>query len=303
VTRRALPRRALLAAAITAGLPRPARAVAVAGVLDLDTRRIGFGGLSAVWLGDAPAGSPLPLAALSDTGAWLQASLRLDAALRPVALDLRRTGRLADEQGRPLPRGDLSDAEALARLPDGRFLVAFERWHRIRLYDTLDGPARHVHAPPGLADSPRNGGIEALAVLPDGRILAIAESLPAGPGVRRAWLGRLGPRGVAWQRLAYRPAEGLDPTGAAALPDGRVLVIERGFSLLGGFFGRVALLPGVAAPVLEGPTVLQFPGALPAENWEGVAVARAGPRLVAAVVSDDNEHPLQRSLLAVVALG
>jgi hypothetical protein len=272
-------------------------------VLELDTRRIGFGGLSGLWLGDAPAGAPLPLSTVSDTGGWLEGALRLDAALRPVGLDLRRTGRLSDEQGRPLPRRDLADAEALARLPDGRFLVAFERWHRIRLYDTLAAAARHVHAPPGLSDAPRNGGIEALTVLPDGRLLAIAESLSAGPGLRRAWTGRFGPRGVSWQPLAYRPAEGLEPTGAAALPDGRVLVIERGFSVLGGFYGRVALLPGAAGPMLEGPTVLEFPGALPAENWVGVAVARAGEGLVAGFVSDDNEHPLQRSLLAVATLG
>lgn len=303
---RRLPRRALLAAALAASAPRAPRAtgpIAITGVLELDTRRIGFGGLSGLWLGDAPAGAPLPLFAVSDTGAWLEASLGLDAALRPARFDLLRAGRLADEQGRPLRRGEMSDAEALARLPDGRFLVAYERTHRLRLHDRLDAPARHLHPPPGISDAPRNGGIEALAVLPDGRILAIAESLRAGPGLRRAWTGRLGPRGVAWEVLAYRPAEGLEPTGAAALPDGRVLVIERGFSVLGGFFGRVALLPGVAAPVLEGPTVLEFPGALPAENWEGVAVARAGARLVAGFVSDDNEHPLQRTLLAVATLG
>jgi hypothetical protein len=296
-------RRALLVASLATGLPRLVPAASVTGLLELDTRRIGFGGLSGLWLGDAPPGAALPMLAVSDTGAWLEASLGLDGALRPAALDIRRTGRLSDEQGRPLARRDLADAEALARLPDGRLLVAFERWHRIRLYDRLGGPARHVHTPPGLAEAPRNGGIEAMTVLPDGRILAIAESLDAGPGLRRAWAGRLGPRGVAWERLAYRPAEGLDPTGAAALPDGRVLVIERGFSMLGGFHGRVALLPGVAAPVLEGPTVLEFPGALPAENWEGVAVARAGGRLVAGFVTDDNEHRLQRSLLAVAALG
>lgn len=301
-----LPRRAVLAAGLAACAPLPPRAASpavVTGVLDLDTRRIGFGGLSGLWLGDAPAGEVLPLFAVSDTGGWVEAALRLDPALRPLALDVRRTGRLADEQGRPLPHREAADAEALARLPDGRFLVAFERWHRIRLHDRLDGPARHVHPPPGLQDAPRNGGIEALAVLPDGRLLALAESLPAGPGLRRAWAGRLGPRGAEWQALAYRPAGGLEPTGAAALPDGRVLVIERGFSLLGGFSGRVALLPGVAGAVLEGPTVLAFPGDLPAENWEGIAIARAGGRLLAALVSDDNEHPLQRSLLAVVALG
>jgi hypothetical protein len=295
----AAPRRAVLAAGLAAMLPARAQA-RVAGVLALDTRAIGFGGLSGLWLGDAPEGAPLPLAAVSDTGAWLEGLLHLDPALRPVRLELRRSGRLADERGRALPRGRTSDAEALVRLPDGRFLVAFEGWHRVRLYPALDAAAEHLAAPPGLADSPRNGGIEAMTLLPDGRILAIAESLGAGPGLRRAWLGRLGPRGMAWEARAYRPAEGLDPTAAAALPDGRVLVVERGFSLLGGFFGRVAVLPGLTAPVLEGPSLLAYPDALPAENWEGAAVARRGGRLLAGLVSDDNEHPLQRGLLAII---
>lgn len=304
----ALPRhhrRAVLAAALAALSPQAAAegAASVAGVLELDTRRIGFGGLSGLWLGDAPAGAPLPLAAVSDGGGWLEGALLLGPDRAPRRLVLHRTGRLADPHGAPLPRGRAADAEALVRLPDGRFLVAFEGQHRIVLYRTLDAPAEPLSPPPGLEAAPRNGGIEALALLPDGRLLAIAESLAAGPGLRRAWLGRFGPRGVLWQGLAYRPAEGLEPTGAAALPDGRVLVIERGFSVLGGFSGRVALLPGVGPPVLEGATLLEFPGALPAENWEGIALARWGGRLLAGLVSDDNETILQRSLLATLRLG
>jgi hypothetical protein len=300
------PRRALLAAALAAALPGPAAArdtLPVAGVLALDTRRIGFGGLSGLWLGDAPEGAPLPLAAVSDRGGFLEGALHLGPDLSPRRLALHRTGRLADERGRPLPRGQAADAEALARLPDGRFLVAFERRHRIMLYPALGAPGEALPPPPGLEEAPPNGGLEALCVLPDGRLLALAESLPAGPGLRRAWIGRFGPGGVAWQGLAYRPAEGLEPTAAAALPDGRVLVIERGFSLLGGFHGRLALLPDVAGPVLEGGTVLEFPGALEAENWEGIAVARRGGRRLAVLVSDDNGSLLQRSLLAVLPLG
>ena len=300
------PRRAVLAAALAALAPRAAAAegaAAVAGVLALDTRRIGFGGLSGLWLGDAPAGAPLPLAAVSDGGGWLEGALQLGPDLAPRRLVLHRTGRLANSRGATLRCGRAADAEALLRLPDGRFLVAFEGQHRIALYPALDAPAELLAPPPGLEAAPRNGGIEALALLPDGRLLAIAESLAAGPGLRRAWLGRFGPRGVLWQGLAYRPAEGLEPAGAAALPDGRVLVIERGFSVLGGFSGRAALLPGVALPVLEGATLLEFPGALPAENWEGIAVARWGGRLLAGLISDDNENILQRSLLATLPLG
>jgi hypothetical protein len=301
-----LRRRGVLAAALGAAVAaRPSRAASssllVTGVMDIDTRRLGFGGLSGLVVGDAGEGGVLPLWAVSDRGGWVEATLRLDGGLGPRSLEIRRTGRLADAQGRPL-QGEWTDAEALARLPDGRFLVAFERQHRLWLYDTLASPARPFPTPPGLAEAPRNGGIEALAVLPGGHILALTESLPAGSGWRRGWIGRFASGGVAWRPLAYRPEQGLEPTAAAALPDGQVLVVERGFSLLGGFSGRVAMLPAAGGEALEGPEVLRFPGDLPAENWEGAAVARLGRRLIAAFLSDDNEYPLQRSLLALAQI-
>jgi hypothetical protein len=41
---------------------------------------------------------------------------------------------------------------------------------------------------------------------------------------------------------------------------------------------------------------------LPAENWEGVAVTRHEGRVVVALVSDDNESALQRSLMLLFEL-
>ncbi len=212
-------------------------------------------------------------------------------------------GLTRDSRGQPL-RGRMGDSESLARLPDGEWLLGFERWHGLMRYRQLGGPAQPVEPPPGLSGAPDNGGLETLAVLADGRILGIAESLPgtAGEGSRMAWLGTQQQGRMAWSRLSYHPAPGLEPTDAAGLPDGSALVLERHFSLFGGFSCRLAHVPASAfraGGVLRGETWLDMPPDLPAENWEGVAAARVGGRLLVILATDDNENPFQRSLLAL----
>ncbi len=289
----------------------PARPVAVSplpqghrlellGGLELDNGAIGFGGFSGLHLDD-----DLRLTAVSDLARWMTARLVLRDG-RPAGLADLRTGRLRDGAGRPLTRGFGGDAEGLARLPDGSWLVSFERWHRLRSFRGLNGPGAYVEAPPGLDRAPFNGGVEALAVLDDGAWLLVTETLPAGddPRLRRAWLGGPG----AWEALSYRAAEGFDPADAAALPGGGALVLERRFSVFGGFTGRVvrltaAQLRGAAAPgaVLEGEEILRLSRPLPTENYEAIAAARHGGRTLLAVLADDNENMLQRSLLLLFA--
>lgn len=282
------------------GLPHNT-VLAPLGGLHLDRARIGFGGLSGLHIAE-----DLTLTAVSDRGRFLEARLHLDAAGAPAGLTLGRSGWLGDGAGRPLARGHANDAEALARLPDGEWLVAFERWHRIRRYRDLAGPGRHVEAPPGLAEAPANAGLEALAVLADGRWLAIAEGLESAmaPGHAAAWLGGPG----AWTAMAWRSGFGLQAVDAAPLPDGGALVLERGFSLLGGFTGRVAHLPAAAlraagpGAVLAGEEWLRIAPPLPVDNYEGAAVFRHGGRWLLALVSDDNESRLQRTLLLLFAI-
>jgi hypothetical protein len=270
------------------------------GGLVIDASALGGGGFSGAHL--AP---DLTLTMISDRGHWAEARLLLDG-LTPVGLHPLRHGPLRDEAGRPLPRGFAADAEALARRPDGTWLVAFERRHRIRAYRRLDGPGLYVAAPPGLEAAPSNGGLESLAVLPDGRLFAIAETFspPERPDLRHAWLGQPG----AWMPLYWQSSAGFHPTDAAILPDGRALVLERRFSLLGGFSARLvmtapdALRMAREGAVLHGETILMLDDApLPAENWEAVAVTRHGDETLVALISDDNESILQRSLLLLFA--
>ncbi|MEY3729602.1 MAG: hypothetical protein RLZZ57_358 [Pseudomonadota bacterium] len=271
------------------------------GGLVIDAAALGGGGFSGAHL--AP---DLTLTMISDRGHWAEARLLLDG-LTPVGLHPLRHGPLRDEAGKPLPRGFAADAEALARRTDGTWLVAFERRHRIRAYRRLDGPGLYVAAPPGLEAAPSNGGLESLAVLQDGRLFAIAETFtpPKRPDLRHAWLGQPG----AWMPLYWQPSPGFHPTDAAILPDGSALVLERRFSLLGGFAAKLmrtapdAFRTAGEGAVLSGEVILTLNDApLPAENWEGIAVTRYGDEILVALISDDNESILQRSLLLLFAL-
>jgi hypothetical protein len=266
------------------------------GGFEIDRAVLGFGGLSGLHI--AP---DLTVTAISDLGRFAEFALTLGPEFRPTGLALRRSGPLRDPAGRPLPRGHYRDAESLARLPDGAWLVGFERWPRIARYQALDGPARYIAPPPGLAQAPANAGLETLAVLEDGRWLAMAEDLPLpeAPGATAAWLGRPG----AWMRIGWRAGERMHPVDATPLPGGDVLVLERAFSWLGGFWGRVVRLDAAriaaARPgmVLDGTEILRIEPPLPMDNYEGIAAVRHAGRMLVGMVSDDNQSRFQRSLM------
>lgn len=276
----------------------PAGVLRPLGGLMLDPQAFAGGGLSGLHLDPE-----LRLTAVSDRSRWAQGRLVMEGD-RPVGVTDLRSGTLRDGAGGNLPRGGhAGDSEALARAPDGTWLIAFERWHRIRAYRRLDAPGTFVEAPPGIERAPRNGGLESLTVLSDGRWLAIAEDLaPDGQdALRMAWIGGPG----IWRPLSYRPAADFVPTDAAGLPDGGALVLERRFSLLRGFAGRLVRVPPTQlrpGAVMEGTEILRLSAPLPTDNWEGVAVTRWRDRTLVALVSDDNTSPLQRSMLLLFEL-
>ncbi len=281
-----------------APIDRPLRGL---GGFELDAARLGAANLSGIHLDN-----DLVATMVDDRGRWAQARIELREGIAHRLVPIA-SGPLRDGAGRPLSRGRAADAESLARLPDGTWLVGFERWHRLRAYRRIDGPGGYVDAPPGLDRAPLNGGLEALALLADGRLLAITEELapPGAPALRQAWIGRPG----HWMPLAWQPEPGFVPVDAAGLPDGGALVLERRFTLLTGFAARLVRVPAPALAaareggVLAGAPILRLDGgALPAENWEGVAVARHGGRTIVALVADDNGSLLQRSLMLLFEL-
>ncbi len=256
-----------------------------------------FGGWSDLWV--APAADRF--VAISDNGWTLDAGIVFDGRLRGVGP--ARLGRLTEPDG-TVVRGSDGDAEGLARLPDGGFAVSFERRHRINVYPPAEPPfskAPHALRMPGeLARAPRNGGVEALARLPDGRLLMLVEDL-VEDGAHVGFVGGDGD----WARFLYRAAPGFVPVGACLLSDGSTAVLERAFAVFGGFGTRIVrVAPGAwqADARVEGQELALLRAPLTVDNYEGIACVRRGDADLLFLVSDDNYSFLQRTLLSVFAL-
>jgi hypothetical protein len=271
------------------------------GGIELTSKAAGFGGLSDLEL----SADGRHLLAVSDEGRWLSATFSYDSAGNLAAMTAARMGPLHDTAGRLLSVSikRRQDAEALARLPDGSLLVAFERAHRLRRFAAgLGGPTEAFPAPPGLAAAPTNAGIEAMVTLSDGSLLAFTEGQKVpSPAAGEAFAVYLrGPDGV-WRDLALKPSGLFRPTGAALLPSGEVLLLERRFTLLGGLGARLSriaasdLRPGA---LLQTSEIVELRAPLTLDNFEGVAVHQASDGSTRiTLISDDNFSRWQRSLV------
>ncbi len=271
------------------------------GALALTARDEKFGGLSGLEL--SRDGGRLIF--VTDAGRWMMATPRHDQRGWLAGLEQIEMGVLTGPDGRPPDGRRNRDAEAITRV-DGGYAVAFEHRHRLWRYrataSPFGAPPVEVPLPAELRDAPPNGGIEALTVLGDGRLVALAEDFPQDGPTFAGWIRTRGIwRGFRWRREAL-----FRPVGAALLPGGDVLVLERRFSFLGGFAVRLVRVPGAAfrpGATVVGHEIARIEPPLIEENFEGIAAQRApggGIRLY--LVSDDNFHPLQRTILVQFAL-
>lgn len=200
--------------------------------------------------------------------------------------------------------GRRPDAEELTPAIAGRYWVSLEGDHAIAPLE-LDRQRTYLDLEPSalpepLASAPPNLGVEALAALPEGAILAIAE---VGSENRHDALV-LASEGA--RLLAYRSAPGFAPTGAD-WNDGWLFVVERRLSPLSGFTARLtatpvgsaADLPEVIEPAVE---LLRLSGRGAGYNIEAVSVDRgaAPERFRLWLVSDDNFNVLQDTVLISV---
>ncbi len=256
-----------------------------------------FGGLS----GASLSADGSTLTAVADIGVWFRLALRHDAAGRLIAVAGGESGRLKDEHGKPLTSKYIGDAESITRGADGSYYVTFEGWHRLWRYkaasDPLRAAAKYVRVPKGMASLPGNEGVEAAAVLSDGRFLLLSEGGFSGDGDLQGWLGD----GKRWAELTLAPTRAFKPTDLAVLPSGDVLLLERSVSLFGGFAARLSVI--TAATIAPGArlgsqqlAVIESP--LPLDNFEGVATRAApdGSTLIY-ILSDDNFNVMERTLL------
>ncbi|MEU4653679.1 esterase-like activity of phytase family protein [Streptomyces sp. NPDC023723] len=257
------------------------------------------------------------IAALSDRSALF----RLDAK----TLEPKSVVALADESGAAL------DSEGLVVDQDGTYLVSSETEPSVRRYsrtgkilDTLPVPAALRTTPTGRGQS--NGTFEGLTLLPDGKTLvASMEYALSGDDTNLV-------RVQTWQRTknnhfrlgaqyAYQVDAGLGVPEVTATPDGRLLVLERGFTSGVGNTVRLYLADPRRATDVSGTETLTATGirtvkktlltdvaACPSlgatakqpqpnpllDNIEGMAVTgRTKGRLDVLLVSDDNQGTTQ----------
>jgi hypothetical protein len=247
------------------------------------------------------------LSSISDEGGWLTATIDYDAAGNLAGLSSGQIGKLLDLEGRPLTAKAESDAESMARLPDGSWLVGFERHHRLWRYRTLASTPVPFDGPADIGRQPGNGGIEALTALADGRIIAISEEYSLRPGMLVGWIGQPAREGhYEWRAFEYTKTPDFNPTAIAQLPDGSFATIERAFDMVRGVrcrvmrFDAAQLKPG---GIVRAEELAWLASPYTVDNLEGLAVTRGsrGETLLW-LISDDNFNPLQRNILLLFEL-
>lgn len=205
----------------------------------------------------------------------------------------------------------LNDSESMAIDPaTGRVWVGYEVRNSIRRFDPSLTHRTGEWAPPAMADWPSSTGAESMERLRDGRFVILSENAPV-PGTdraRQALLFHGDPTDPATRitRFAYRPpAPGFWPTDMRQLPDGRLLVLHRRFSVRDGFTASLGIFDPKAiraGALVTAQEIARIRQPLAIDNMEALAVTREGARTIVWIASDDNFLWLQQTLLLKFAL-
>lgn len=260
-----------------------------------------FGGLSAL-----RAGAGNRLLSVSDTGNWV-AFDTIERGGRLVGVTNGAIAPIRQPDGKVAATKQDGDAEALDWNPaTGDATIVYEQDHRLVHFRGIDaGRAATLNAVPvrterltAMTGWGQNLGGEAMAVLPGGQRIVIAEAAKRPDGSHVALLTVAG---KTFEIGVDGPADHA-PTDAIALDDHRILVLNRRFSPM----AQSAVLTLVdLAPALAGAIVAPLPARelariappVTVDNMEGLAIRRVGGRTWIYMVSDDNLSMLQRTLL------
>jgi hypothetical protein len=196
------------------------------------------------------------------------------------------------------------DLEAMmANLATGQYWAAYERSNTIARFSALGAEEARVQ-PAAMRHWDNNSGPEAMARLPDGRVLVIAEQRSSQSGNHEALLFRGDPLEPG-EPVAFtvETPDKYRPTDVAVAPNGGALVILRRFDPLArpslsvklAIFDPTLIRPGKAWKALS--TVSLGPG-VPMDNYEGIAIVpRPDGACSVWLISDDNFSITQDTLL------
>ena len=268
-----------------------------------------FGGLSSISF----AGEYGHLVMVTDQGQFLSGQLIYDDAGSPAALVGVEMTPIRNSKGAELPRAFARDAEAVETIiRDGApaaVRVGFENLTRVADFNLVNnrpvGAAREVAIPQWLSKARTNGSLEAVCIAPPaspiaGSTLLLTENVDNKQGDHAATLLGVNDKGP----LSLVAAPGFNPTDCAFLPDGDLLVLERGLGLLSFTMQVRRIRASEVAPNMrmQGPVILAASGA-DIDNMEGIAVHPGpGGEIRITLISDDNFKDFERSLLLEFAL-
>jgi hypothetical protein len=259
-----------------------------------------FGG----WSGIEVAPSGKYCVTVSDRGDWMKAELKYDKKGRLQGIGNAQIHRLRDVIGARLSGKFYSDAEDLIRIGKDRVLVSFEHAQRVWSYKFEDGivsgRAKPVAIPKIIQKAPRNGGVEAMTVLHDGRVLMLVEKLRDD---NNDFAGFIVNTETSQSRsLLMMHHQDYYPTAMATLKNGDVLILERQFveesSQLFGRIRRVNKDSIRPRSKLAGKEMALFEPPMAVDNFEGMSQrSDEKGRTFVYLLSDNNFKPSQRTLL------
>jgi hypothetical protein len=252
------------------------------------------------------------LYAVSDKGRWFSARLVMEDG-RLVGLEDAMMAPILNSAGEPLSGKAWGDAEGLRFVERNGVptaLVVFERANGVRAFAGPDfalADSVDVPVPAAVTGMTGRDGVEAIAIAPDdgplgGAMVLAAEVLRDGDGDIRAWIVG-GPRAGAF---SIRRTDLYNVTDAVFLPDGDLLILERRVGLPFGISARIRRIAAedlVPGRTVDGEILFEAPLGYEIDNMEGMALSKGpdGETLIT-LVSDNNESPLQRTLLLTFAL-
>ncbi|WIJ25656.1 esterase-like activity of phytase family protein [Devosia sp. RR2S18] len=279
------------------------------GGVSLTSQQDTFGGLS----GLAVTGPHQQVVFVTDRGSFISGQLAYDDQARLFGFIGVTAEALQNSRGEVLPRQYARDAESVDTIyRNGEPIavrVGFEHLTRVADFALVDGipggAAREVSIPDWLTNLRTNQSLESLCIAPPaspiaGSTLLLTEDARDEAGNQRGWF--LGQNDVG--PVSYRSSNRLVPTDCAFLPNGDLLVLERGVSLLT-FLMAVRRVPAAEVRpgnVMVGEVLLEAQGG-DVDNMEALAVHSAPDGETRILVgSDNNFNDWQRTLLLEFAL-
>ncbi len=266
-------------------------------VLTSDDKR--FGGISGIIVDQQGKN----MVGITDNGSWIKAELIYKNG-KLSGIEHVFMGALKGKDRTPFLLPWDRDAEAIAAMQD-RFLISFERRHRIGEFASVDGrPGYQV----GQIDLPEeslamadNGGIEGFDVLRGGElkgsIVAFSESFLDADQFIKGWIIN----GKMVDKIYLKAMGGFSITEVVSLDDGSLLFLERRYTRKDGVSMRVRFVKSEYVKPdarLTGVVLFEGNSDFEIDNMEGLAVHKNSQgRIILTLISDDNFSAKQKTLL------